>query len=72
MFGLFIQVKSGTIFDNLLISDDVKEAEEFGKQTWGVTKVGRPPPPPLPAWVCMFATKRIAFISKELELSSAV
>ncbi|XP_062843665.1 calreticulin 3b [Trichomycterus rosablanca] len=32
------QVKSGTIFDNFLISDDVKEAEEFGKDTWGVTK----------------------------------
>uniref|UniRef100_A0AAR2M3N5 Calreticulin n=1 Tax=Pygocentrus nattereri TaxID=42514 RepID=A0AAR2M3N5_PYGNA len=33
------QVKSGTIFDNFLISDDVKEAEEFGKETWGATKV---------------------------------
>ncbi|XP_041647776.1 calreticulin 3a [Cheilinus undulatus] len=32
------QVKSGTIFDNFLITDDVKEAEEFGKKTWGVTK----------------------------------
>lgn len=35
----FVQVKSGTIFDNFLICDDVKEAEEFGKETWGVTKV---------------------------------
>ncbi|TNN61734.1 Calreticulin [Liparis tanakae] len=34
------QVKSGTIFDNLLITDDVKEAEEFGKDTWGATMVG--------------------------------
>uniref|UniRef100_A0A1A7Z436 Calreticulin n=1 Tax=Iconisemion striatum TaxID=60296 RepID=A0A1A7Z436_9TELE len=32
------QVKSGTIFDNFLIGDDVKEAEEVGKETWGVTK----------------------------------
>uniref|UniRef100_A0A3Q4HWF6 Calreticulin n=1 Tax=Neolamprologus brichardi TaxID=32507 RepID=A0A3Q4HWF6_NEOBR len=32
------QVKSGTIFDNFLITDDVKEAEEFGKETWGKTK----------------------------------
>ncbi|XP_035612871.1 calreticulin-like [Oncorhynchus keta] len=32
------QVKSGTIFDNFLVSDDVKEAEEFGAETWGVTK----------------------------------
>lgn len=40
LFVLFVQVKSGTIFDNFLISDDVKEAEEFGKETWGATKVG--------------------------------
>ncbi|CAL8307478.1 unnamed protein product [Lota lota] len=32
------QVKSGTIFDNFLIADDVKEAEEFGVETWGKTK----------------------------------
>ncbi|XP_055072854.2 calreticulin 3a [Misgurnus anguillicaudatus] len=32
------QVKSGTIFDNFLISDDVQEAEIFGKETWEVTK----------------------------------
>uniref|UniRef100_A0A3B5ALR8 Calreticulin n=1 Tax=Stegastes partitus TaxID=144197 RepID=A0A3B5ALR8_9TELE len=32
------KVKSGTIFDNFLITDDVKEAEEFGKETWGATK----------------------------------
>ncbi|XP_058493767.1 calreticulin 3a [Solea solea] len=32
------QVKSGTIFDNFIITDDVKEAEDFGKETWGVTK----------------------------------
>ncbi|KAK1152502.1 calreticulin-like [Acipenser oxyrinchus oxyrinchus] len=32
------QVKSGTIFDNFLITDDEKYAEEFGQETWGVTK----------------------------------
>ena len=32
------QVKSGTIFDNILLTDDAKYAEEFGKETWGVTK----------------------------------
>uniref|UniRef100_A0A8C1XL37 Calreticulin n=1 Tax=Cyprinus carpio TaxID=7962 RepID=A0A8C1XL37_CYPCA len=33
------QVKSGTIFDNFLITDDVKEAEDFGNETWGATKI---------------------------------
>lgn len=32
------QVKSGTIFDNFLITDDEKYAEEFGNETWGETK----------------------------------
>ncbi|KAH9523589.1 hypothetical protein Btru_040407 [Bulinus truncatus] len=32
------QVKSGTIFDNFLITDDVDFAEQFGKDTWGKTK----------------------------------
>ncbi|XP_066551615.1 calreticulin [Amia ocellicauda] len=32
------QVKSGTIFDNFLIADDEKEAEEFGNESWGETK----------------------------------
>ncbi|KAG2464226.1 CALR protein, partial [Polypterus senegalus] len=32
------KVKSGTIFDNFLITDDEKFAEEVGKETWGVTK----------------------------------
>ncbi|XP_068197617.1 calreticulin-like [Antennarius striatus] len=32
------QVKSGTIFDNFLITDDVKEAEDIAMETWGVTK----------------------------------
>ena len=40
VFGVFVQVKSGTIFDNFLITDDVTEAETFGQETWGVTKVG--------------------------------
>ena len=32
------QVKSGTIFDNILVTDDEKYAEEFGNETWGQTK----------------------------------
>ncbi|XP_061834622.1 calreticulin-like [Nerophis lumbriciformis] len=31
------QMRSGTIFDNFLITDDIAEAEKFGEQTWGVT-----------------------------------
>ncbi|KAI0220607.1 Calreticulin [Lamellibrachia satsuma] len=34
------QVKSGTIFDNMLITDDEKYAEEFAEETWGKTKEG--------------------------------
>lgn len=33
------QVKSGTIFDNIIVTDDVKEAEKFAKDTFDVTKV---------------------------------
>uniref|UniRef100_A0A8C9V0N2 Calreticulin n=1 Tax=Scleropages formosus TaxID=113540 RepID=A0A8C9V0N2_SCLFO len=36
------QVKSGTIFDNFLITDDEKLAADFGAETWGATKVGEP------------------------------
>jgi len=32
------QVKSGTIFDNILVTDSEEYAEEFGKETWGATK----------------------------------
>uniref|UniRef100_A0A915KQF0 Calreticulin n=1 Tax=Romanomermis culicivorax TaxID=13658 RepID=A0A915KQF0_ROMCU len=32
------QVKSGTIFDNILITDDVDYAKQHGKDTWGKTK----------------------------------
>ncbi|XP_077391664.1 calreticulin-like isoform X2 [Festucalex cinctus] len=32
------QMKSGTIFDNFLITDDIQEAEEFARQTWGLTQ----------------------------------
>ena len=34
----FPQVKSGTIFDSFLITDDEKYAEEVGNETWGETK----------------------------------
>ncbi|TSN76567.1 Calreticulin [Bagarius yarrelli] len=33
------QVKSGTIFDNFLITNDPTFAEEVGNETWGATKV---------------------------------
>lgn len=32
------QVRSGTIFDNFLITDDEEYAENFAKATWGETK----------------------------------
>ncbi|KAM4038903.1 calreticulin [Anomaloglossus baeobatrachus] len=32
------QVKSGTIFDNILITDDEKHAEDYAAKTWGVRK----------------------------------
>ncbi|XP_055925140.1 calreticulin-like [Argiope bruennichi] len=34
------QVKSGTIFDNILITDDEAEAEKHARDTWGATKEG--------------------------------
>jgi len=33
------QVKSGTIFDNILVTDDLEEAKKFAKETFEVTKV---------------------------------
>jgi len=33
------QVKSGTIFDNIIVTDSVEEAEAFAKETFEVTKV---------------------------------
>ena len=33
-----MQVKSGTIFDNVLITDDEEYAQTFGEETWGETK----------------------------------
>uniref|UniRef100_A0A8C6JRL0 Calreticulin n=1 Tax=Melopsittacus undulatus TaxID=13146 RepID=A0A8C6JRL0_MELUD len=39
VIGLDIwQVRSGTIFDNFLITDDEEYAEDFGDETWGETK----------------------------------
>lgn len=32
------QVKSGTIFDNILITDDPAEAKKVGEELWGATK----------------------------------
>merc|ERR1711973_1012752 len=34
------QVKSGTIFDNIIVTDDVAEAEAFAKETFEATKDG--------------------------------
>jgi calreticulin len=34
------QVKAGTIFDNILLTDDEKFAEQVGEETWGATKDG--------------------------------
>ena len=34
------QVKSGSIFDNVLVTDDEKYAEDFGEKTWGASKDG--------------------------------
>lgn len=31
-------MKSGSIFDNVLVTDDEKYAEEFGLETWGEMK----------------------------------
>ena len=31
-------MKSGTIFDNILICDDEEYAKKFGDETWGETK----------------------------------
>ena len=31
-------MKSGTIFDNIIVTDDVAEAEQFAKDTFEVTK----------------------------------
>ena len=40
MIGIDLwQVKSGTIFDNIIITDSVQRAEEFGQKTWGKTRV---------------------------------
>ena len=42
MFNHFcrLQVKSGTIFDNILITDDEDFAAEVGDELWGETKEG--------------------------------
>jgi len=32
------QVKAGSIFDNVLVTDDVEYAREFAEKTWGASK----------------------------------
>lgn len=34
------QVKSGSIFDNIIVADDFEEARKFAEETWGKTKDG--------------------------------
>lgn len=34
------QVKSGTIFDNILVTDSIEEAKAFAEATWGKSKEG--------------------------------
>ena len=38
--GSSLQVKSGTIFDNVLITDDEDLASQFAEETFSVTKDG--------------------------------
>ena len=33
-----LQVKSGTIFDNILVTDDIEQATKFRDETWGAMK----------------------------------
>ena len=40
IFHLLLQVKSGTIFDNVIITDSVTDAENFAKETFDKTKEG--------------------------------
>lgn len=40
LFVFFFQVKSGTIFDNILVTDSVEYAETFAKETFEKTKEG--------------------------------
>jgi len=37
---LFQTVNNGTIFDNILITDDLAYAQSFGASTWGKIKDG--------------------------------
>ena len=37
---MFCQVKSGTIFDNVLVTDDEDLANQFAEETFSVTKDG--------------------------------
>jgi hypothetical protein len=37
-FSLYVQVKAGSIFDNILITDDPDYAKSFAEETWGKKK----------------------------------
>lgn len=36
--GVFLQVKAGSIFDNILITDEIEYAKEAAEETWGKNK----------------------------------
>lgn len=35
---VYLQVKSGSIFDNILVTDDEAYARKFAEKTWGASK----------------------------------
>nr|GMD09372.1 calreticulin isoform X2 [Ipomoea batatas] len=37
---IFLQVKSGTLFDNVLVSDDPEYAKKLAEETWAKNKDG--------------------------------
>ena len=37
-FFLYLQVKSGTLFDNIIITDDAALAKTFAEETWAKHK----------------------------------
>ena len=39
IFKSIFQVKAGTIFDNMLVTDSEEYAQKHGEETWGAMKV---------------------------------
>lgn len=38
LLKLSLQVKAGSLFDNILVTDDVEYAKSFAEETWGKNK----------------------------------